>query len=67
MDIRVSWAEERIYYYREGEPQLQWIPVAWTDLSPVDAFVEQSDGRAHFRVLDLLVLRRSLDGGMEEC
>ncbi len=64
--VRVSWGEERVYYYRDGEQALSWLPLSWTDLLSLDAFEQQSSGRAHFRASDLLAARRFLDG-REEC
>jgi hypothetical protein len=62
----VSWGEERVYYYREGSSSLQWLALAWTDLRVVDEFETLSGGGAHFRVADLLTLRRAL-AGRDEC
>ncbi|MDA8333411.1 MAG: DUF5372 family protein [Peptococcaceae bacterium] len=35
---------------------MQSMPVAWTDLAPVDPFVELAGGRVLFRTADLLAL-----------
>lgn len=60
--VRVSWGEERVYYYREDRAGLCWLALSWTDLREEDSFQEQSGGRAHFRVSDLLSARLFLDG-----
>jgi len=36
------------------------LPVAWTDVAPVDPFVAVAAGRAPFRLEDLLALRALL-------
>ncbi len=66
VEIRKSWGEERIYYYREDTPRLQWVALSWTDLRASDEFFDRSSGRAHFRVSDLLALCRAVVGD-EEC
>lgn len=65
-EIRVSWGEERVYYYGEGSSALQWVALAWTDLRPADEYEAVSGGKVHFRLADLQALRRALDG-REEC
>jgi hypothetical protein len=35
---------------------IQSMPVVWTDLAPVDLFVSLANGRALFRLADLLAL-----------
>jgi len=35
---------------------MQSMPVAWTDLAPIDPFVDLANGRSLFRPADLLAL-----------
>jgi hypothetical protein len=37
------------------------LPLAWTSLAPVDAFIEVSAGRAMFRPADLLHVVQQID------
>jgi Family of unknown function (DUF5372) len=56
---RHNWGEDRVYYHDEGG-RLHALPLAWTNLAPVDPFVSLAAGRAAFRVSDLLELSRRL-------
>jgi hypothetical protein len=56
---RCNWGEERVYYQDE-DGTLCCLPLAWTNLAPIDLFVQVSAGRAAFRVADLLELSRNL-------
>ena len=60
MDCRRRWGQWRAYYVTE-EGVTAYLPAAWTDLGPTDAFVEQSQGRAMARTTDLLQLARLVD------
>lgn len=60
MDCRRRWGQLRAYYVTE-EGVTAYLPAAWTDLRPADAFVEQSQGRAIARTTDLLQLARMMD------
>jgi hypothetical protein len=53
--VRHNWAEARAYYHDENGA-LRSLSLEWTDLAPVDPFVDMSAGRALFRVTDLLEL-----------
>ena len=55
MDCRLRWGELRVYYVT-AEGVTAYLPAGWTNLSPADAFVEQSQGRAIARTADLLQL-----------
>ena len=57
--VRHNWAEARAYYHDE-RGVLRWMSLEWTDLAPVDPYVEISAGRALFRVTDLLELTQLL-------
>jgi hypothetical protein len=54
------WGEERVIY-RAADGRLPSIAVALTDLAPPDAFCRIADGRAAFRMIDLLALRTLLN------
>ena len=58
--IKKPQGERRVYFYN-SENHLVSVPLHWTDLEPPDPFVTISDGRAFFRVPDLLRLVRLLD------
>lgn len=57
--VRHNWAEARVYYH-DAKGMLRSLSLEWTDLAPVDPFVEISAGRALFRVTDLLELTELL-------
>jgi hypothetical protein len=38
------------------------VPVSWTDIVPLDPYIEVGGGRSRFRVEDLLELARLLRG-----
>jgi hypothetical protein len=42
------------------------MPANWTDVGPIDSFVEQSQGRAIARVADLLELVKMTTGDVKE-
>jgi hypothetical protein len=54
-----NWQEKRVYYQNEAGA-LCSLPLEWTNLAPIDPFVQISAGRATFRVADLLELSRQL-------
>jgi hypothetical protein len=56
VEFRRDWARERALFYDE-QGHLVAVPVDWTDLADQeDPFVTLSEGRAHFRVVDLVAL-----------
>ncbi|MCP4071156.1 MAG: hypothetical protein GY742_05370 [Hyphomicrobiales bacterium] len=60
---------ERIYFQVEEGGRVESLPRGWTDLARPDPFVEQSGGRAWFRVgelLDLVHLIESVQKKAEE-
>ena len=59
MEHRQNWGESRVYFHN-AEGRLVSLPAEWTDLFPLDPFVEISAGRAAFRVRDLLELSQLL-------
>ena len=52
---RDQWGDDRVFY-RSDLGHLASIPARWTSLVTDDAFVIEADGRAHFRLDDLLEL-----------
>ncbi len=48
-------------FFDNAENHLVSVPLHWTDLEPPDAFVTLSEGRAFFRVTDLLRLVKLID------
>jgi hypothetical protein len=55
--VRHNWGEARAYYHDE-KGALSSLSLEWTDLAPVEPFVQMSAGRSLFRVTDLLELSR---------
>ena len=47
--------KERVHF-DDPEGRRTYVPIDCTDLAPVDPFVAAADGRAYFRVEDLLRL-----------
>lgn len=43
-------------FFLDEEGRMMRFPVSWTDASPPDPFIAVSNGRAHFRPVDLLRL-----------
>ena len=52
---RKAWGDERVMYLDDAGATKQ-IPLAWTNLAPVDAFVQIAAGRCALRTSDLLAL-----------
>jgi hypothetical protein len=48
-----EWGEERVYY-RDQNGRMRFLPARWTSLAAPDPFVFTADGRACFRVEDLI-------------
>ena len=55
-----AWGEDRVYYKSEAG-ELVSLPLAWTNLVPEDPFVHFGEGRAAFRLSDLLEITRLLN------
>jgi len=51
--LRHNWGDWRVYFYGK-DSQVCSLPACWTDVAPVDLFLEASAGRAYFRTVDLL-------------
>ena len=65
LEQRPQWGQWRVYYLtKSGGPA--FFPAAWTDLGPVEPFVEQARGRAIARTEDLLELAELVSGGVKE-
>ncbi len=56
---RHNWSEDRIYFH-DDEEKLRSIPSQWTSLVAEDPVVAIGEGRAHFRLADLLELANLL-------
>ncbi|HLC28552.1 MAG TPA: DUF5372 family protein [Dehalococcoidia bacterium] len=63
---RKNWGEDRVFYVAP-EGRTVSLPTSWTDVAPVDPFVQIAAGRCDFRYSDLVDLCRLLenDGGRE--
>ena len=59
--VRQTWAEDRAFFLDEEGGQHS-LPVGWTDAASPDVFVTVAAGRCPFRVVDLLVLARLVEG-----
>ncbi|MEX2615678.1 MAG: DUF5372 family protein, partial [Alphaproteobacteria bacterium] len=55
IDLRRRWGQWRVYYVTDTGCQA-YLPASWTDAGGRDPFVEQADGRAIGRTVDLLRL-----------
>lgn len=58
--VRQSWGEDRVFFLDDNGGQ-QSVPVGWTDAAGPDVFVAMAEGRAAFRVCDLVVLARLIE------
>jgi hypothetical protein len=54
-----EWGEERVYY-RDQNGRMRFLPAGWTNLAAPDPFVLMSEGRAYFRVEDLIQVQERL-------
>lgn len=64
MTWRQSWGENRVYYH-DANGRLCSFPASFTNLAPLDPFVELAAGRSYFRVDDLLRLIQVIAGVRE--
>jgi hypothetical protein len=48
--------DQKVYYRKPDQQRVYSMPTSWTDLGPVDAYVELSSGRAFGRPEDLLAV-----------
>ena len=55
ISYRNSWRTAYIEYLGDDN-LIATVPIEWTDVHGIDPFVEQSQGRAYYRVEDLLKL-----------
>jgi hypothetical protein len=65
LEQRPQWGQWRVYYLTKTG-RAAFFPAAWTDLGPVDPFVEQARGRALARMEDLLELAEMVAGVVKE-
>ena len=54
-----EWGEERVYY-RDPTGRMRFLPARWTTMTTPDPFVVIAEGRAYFRLVDLIRLRDRL-------
>ena len=54
-----EWGEERVYY-RDPTGRMRFLPARWTSMAAPDPFVLIADGRAYFRLADLIRLKDRL-------
>ena len=59
--VRQNWSEDRVFFLDDQGVQHS-LPVSWTDVVAVDAFVVAAAGRCPFRVADLSALAGLIDG-----
>jgi hypothetical protein len=64
MESRRTWQRRRIYFVNDVGETCS-LPEEWTSAAPADPFVVASDGRAKFRVDDLLRLRSLVAVGVK--
>ncbi len=55
LNYRHNWGEYRVTFYQTPD-HVRALPAVWTSLAPPDPGVILADGRADFRVTDLLHL-----------
>ena len=51
-----EWGEERVYY-RDPCGRMRFLPARWTSMTTPDPFVLIAEGRAYFRLVDLIRLQ----------
>ena len=51
-----EWGEERVYY-RDPSARMRFLPACWTSITTPDPFVLIAEGRACFRLVDLIRLQ----------
>lgn len=54
--VRHLWGADRVCYVG-SDGRSRSVPIEWTDLASVDAFAVMAQGRAPFRLEDLVALR----------
>jgi hypothetical protein len=59
--VRQNWSEDRVFFL-DGQGVQHSLPVRWTDVVAVDAFVAAAAGRCPFRLADLVALGVLIDG-----
>ncbi|HYJ55944.1 MAG TPA: DUF5372 family protein [Mycobacterium sp.] len=59
--VRQTWSQDRVFFL-DGDGRQFSLPVGWTDAADPDAFVTIAAGRCPFRFVDLVELRRLIDG-----
>jgi len=65
LEQRPQWGQWRVYYLTKSG-RTAFFPAGWTDLGPMDPFVEQARGRAIARTEDLLELTQVVSASVKE-
>lgn len=65
IDRRLNWGEDRVYYSTAGN-HLKSLPASYTSVQGVDPFVTIGNGRAYFRIEDLMALVHCIGRGSNE-
>jgi hypothetical protein len=60
LSCRHNWGEYRVTFYDTAD-HVRGLPAAWTSIVPPDPTVVLADGRAAFRVADLLQLSHLIE------
>lgn len=58
---RAAYGEPRVFYLDPATNQVRSLPLAWTDLAPLDPFRRVAAGRAVLRLTDLRALLRLIE------
>jgi Family of unknown function (DUF5372) len=64
IDRRLTWGEDRVYYYA-ADNHLKSLPASYTNIQGADPFVRMANGRAYFRIDDLMELAHRLGKGSD--
>lgn len=54
-----EFGEDRVFY-RNADGRLRYLPAGWTSLAAPDPFVIAAEGRAYFRLEDLIRLAEQM-------
>jgi hypothetical protein len=57
---RHNWGVYRVYFF-DDDGQLASLEASWTDVDPLDPFVDVARGKAVARLVDLLDLVKIID------
>ena len=60
MVVKHTWGMHRVYFH-DGTGDLVGIPAPWTSVVAPDPWLVVAEGRSHFRIDDLLQLRKLIE------